>query len=512
MLPLKVRDLLLPWAKTRLFVPKAFLWLAIALYWSGWVRAQAHGAGLLATGQLRNQPPSVRDSRNLTIEELATNALDPNKFAEIVLKGSPFGWTTSSPAPLRPGCDVLYVADPATAATWFANEWERGSVLYNWPSISSILRGPPAANATPPPLSVLAAIHQKVRKEVFIPNLLTDEAISSKLPGIQGSVEKHLRSWASAGAGTCIDVIKLLITDVIANTAMQMGLSPEETKEVADLLKPWNQGFVAQERSEVDPLFGKAMEARKQLKQRFLRVLFDPKLPKTSLLQPLKTVLAPNTEAIVTNMFLLFFGGFETVPSMICGLFWHFQQQPEVWKKVRNEHVAVLKKHGAKLSLAAITAMQYSTAAINETFRMSQVVPFSSRLATKDIESPGAPKVKAGCPFVMAWGVMSARDPAVVDDPAIFRPERWLDPRNIASLAEYQVPLGKGTHSCMGYRVARSTMLAVMREVALGYSFKAEDRPGFDEMPTGGRPINDLPMLLQPLKELAGVQLKQVEG
>ena len=176
--------------------------------------------------------------------------------------------------------------------------------------------------------------------------------------------------------------------------------------------------------------------------------------------------------------------------------------------QVRDEQVAVAKKHGAKLSLPAINAMQYSTAAINETFRISQVVPFSSRLATKPIETPGAPKVKAGCPFVIAWGAMSARDPAVADDPAIFRPERWLDPKNMASLAKHQIPLGKGTHSCMGYRVARATMLAVMREVALGYRFKAEVQPGFDEMPTGGRPINDLPMLLQPLKVQAGMQGK----
>ena len=132
----------------------------------------------------------------------------------------------------------------------------------------SILRGPPTANTTPPPLEVLAAIHQKVRKEVFTPNLLTDAAVSSKLPGIQVTVQKHLQSWStlSAGAGAttanCFNVSMLLVTDVIGNTVMQMGLSPQETKEVAGLLATWNQGFVAQAQSEVDPLFGKAMEAR----------------------------------------------------------------------------------------------------------------------------------------------------------------------------------------------------------------------------------------------------------
>ena len=78
------------------------------------------------------------------------------------------------------------------------------------------------------------------------------------------------------------------------------------------------------------------MFCREQLKQRFLTVLSDPKLPKDSILQDLKTALAPNTEALVTHIFLLFFGGLETIPSMICGLFWHFQQQPKVWQKVRE--------------------------------------------------------------------------------------------------------------------------------------------------------------------------------
>lgn len=76
----------------------------------------------------------------------------------------------------------------------------------------------------------------------------------------------------------------------------------------------------------------------------------------------------------------------------------------------------------------------------------------------------------AGCPFVMAWGAMSDRDPAVAEDPSVFRPERWLDPKNIPTLNEYQIPMGKGTHGCPGHRLARATLLAVVREVGLKYS------------------------------------------
>lgn len=64
----------------------------------------------------------------------------------------------------------------------------------------------------------------------------------------------------------------------------------------------------------------------------------------------------------------------------------------------------------------------------------------------------------------------------------------------------YQHPFGYGTHGCVGFRIARAAAAAVAQEVALNYNFTAETNTDFSDFPTGGRPKNELPLTLEPLK------------
>lgn len=50
-----------------------------------------------------------------------------------------------------------------------------------------------------------------------------------------------------------------------------------------------------------------------------------------------------------------------------------------------------------------------------------QIVANVPRVATKPIETPGAPKVPSGCPFSACWGGMSLLDPAVKGEETVFR-------------------------------------------------------------------------------------------
>lgn len=94
---------------------------------------------------------------------------------------------------------------------------------------------------------------------------------------------------------------------------------------------------------------------------------------------------------------------------------------------------------------------------------------------------------------------MSVLDPAVQEDPKAFRPGRWLLAKNKSSLKLHQHPFGYGTHSCLGYRVARATAAAVAQDVALSYGLTADYKTDFNDFPTGGRPRNELPVTLKPL-------------
>jgi cytochrome P450 len=90
-------------------------------------------------------------------------------------------------------------------------------------------------------------------------------------------------------------------------------------------------------------------------------------------------------------------------------------------------------------------------------------------------------------------------DPAVHETAHTFNPDRWLNPNNKDSLKLHQHPFGYGTHSCLGWRIARGVAAAVAQEVALGYDFTADTSSSWNDFPTGSRPANELPLTLKPL-------------
>jgi cytochrome P450 len=64
----------------------------------------------------------------------------------------------------------------------------------------------------------------------------------------------------------------------------------------------------------------------------------------------------------------------------------------------------------------------------------------------------------------------------------------------------HQHPFGYGTHSCIGFHIARATAAAVAQELSLKYSLSADTDTTFSDFPTGGRPVNELPISLKPLE------------
>lgn len=132
-----------------------------------------------------------------------------------------------------------------------------------------------------------------------------------------------------------------------------------------------------------------------------------------------------------------------------------------------------------------------------------QMVANVPRIATKAINTCGAPHVPAGCPFSASWCGESVLDPAVRGSQTTFNPERWLDPKNKDSLKLHQHPFGYGTHSCLGWRIAKAVAAAMAQELALVYDFSADTNTAFDDFPTGSRPVNELPLSLKPLPKAA---------
>ncbi|KAF6256096.1 cytochrome P450 [Scenedesmus sp. NREL 46B-D3] len=384
---------------------------------------------------------------------------------------------------------MLLAADPLTVQNWFKAEWERGSVT-GWPETLSQLLGAQAMATTRS-----AKQHQRLR-ELFSP-MLMDASLSRMLPQIQGSVQRYMRDWAARGTVPAYTETLTLIFDALVNQAMQLDWPVADIKQYAAVCEVWNQGFRP---STSDPRFAKGMEARVELVARFRRSVKDPRLLQGSIPAALRDEFGADSEIVTDNLIMLLFAGFETSTSLAVRLLYELALNPAALKKLRAEHKAVRAEHGPTLGLAALKDMTYTEAAISETLRIGQIVANVPRIATRAINTPRAPAVPAGCPFSASFCGQSVLDPAAEGSQAAFNPERWLDPKNKASLKLHQHPFGYGTHSCLGYRIARAVAAAMAQELALAYDFSADTNTTFSDFPTGSRPANELPLSLKPLR------------
>jgi cytochrome P450 len=98
-------------------------------------------------------------------------------------------------------------------------------------------------------------------------------------------------------------------------------------------------------------------------------------------------------------------------------------------------------------------ADSYMTAVVNETLRVRPVVPIVARMLTQELEVDGY-ALPAGTRVTPSI-YLTNRNPRVYDDPAEFRPERFLDgaPDTFA-----WIPFGGGIRRCIGASFAQLEM------------------------------------------------------
>lgn len=435
-----------------------------------------------AAGGAANEKQPVREAPKLNPLQILGQLFDtrPNWIATDALGGCPFAHSSTG---------TLYIADPPTVEQWMPQEWQLGTVT-NWPDTIARLLGAEALAVTRD-----ADKHGALRKVFGV--MLQDAEVERMLPGIQATVERYMAEWAKKGRVHFYEEALTMVFDVLINHAMQLGWSEADIKKYAGIFETWNQGFTVVAGPLPWSRFNRGMRARKELIARLRQSLVDPALTPGSMPAKLRDAYGADSDVCTDNLIMVVFAGFETTCSLVTGLLWHLSRSPEALQKLRTEQGQVAPA-GAPLTLGALGDMRYTQGAIGEVLRLSQIVSGVPRQATKDLDLPRAPAIPAGCPLSVSWGGMSLRDPAVKGEETVFRPERWLEPANTASLAEYQHPFGYGQHNCVGQRVARAVASAVVRELALKYSLEADAEDSFDSFPTGGRPRNGLPVTLKP--------------
>ncbi|CAL1686496.1 unnamed protein product [Lasius platythorax] len=164
-------------------------------------------------------------------------------------------------------------------------------------------------------------------------------------------------------------------------------------------------------------------------------------------------------EDMTSQAFIFFFGGFDTVSTLMCFAVHEIAVNPSIQKKLRDEVDEVLKKTNGKLTYEALNEMQYLDAVVNEALRLWPPAVFVDRRCVQDFELP--PALPGDKPFVVKKGtyvwfpiVGLHRDPKYFENPDEFCPERFLDENKKSFNINAYVPFGLGPRMCIGNRFA----------------------------------------------------------
>lgn len=164
-------------------------------------------------------------------------------------------------------------------------------------------------------------------------------------------------------------------------------------------------------------------------------------------------------EDITAQAFVFFFGGFDTVSTLMCFVAHEIAVNPDIQAKLQNEIDEVLKTTNGELTYDKINEMQYLDAVVNEALRMWPVATFLDRICVEDFELP--PALPGDKPFLVkkemsVWFPVYGlhRDPQYWEKPNEFYPERFLDENKKAINSVAFIPFGLGPRMCIGNRFA----------------------------------------------------------
>ncbi|PON86266.1 Cytochrome P450, E-class, group I [Trema orientale] len=145
--------------------------------------------------------------------------------------------------------------------------------------------------------------------------------------------------------------------------------------------------------------------------------------------------------------------------------------RPEVFNKVRNEIDSVVG--GRLVEESDIPSLPYLQAVIKETLRLYPSVPVSTRQCRETCKIKGFDIPEKTMVAINLYAIM--RDPELWDDPAEFRPERFLSVYETKGQNLSYVPFGSGRRRCPGSTLASSLLNISVAAMVQCFDWKVGD-------------------------------------
>lgn len=195
-------------------------------------------------------------------------------------------------------------------------------------------------------------------------------------------------------------------------------------------------------------------------------------------------------EQVRDEAITLFLAGHETTSNALTWTWYLLAEHPSVRSALDAELDGVLA-HGPP-TVADVSDLPYTDAVLRESMRCYPPAWAIGRRALADHEADGY-MIPAGSVLVVSPWLLH-HDPRWWDEPATFRPERWLGGEGDRPRHAY-LPFGAGPRMCIGEDFARMEAVLVLAAIARRWRFahdpshRVELQPVITLRPRTGMPV-----------------------
>eukprot|EP01017_Pseudomicrothorax_dubius_P031669 TRINITY_DN4066_c0_g1_i4.p1 TRINITY_DN4066_c0_g1~~TRINITY_DN4066_c0_g1_i4.p1 ORF type:complete len:510 (-),score=94.21 TRINITY_DN4066_c0_g1_i4:80-1609(-) len=170
------------------------------------------------------------------------------------------------------------------------------------------------------------------------------------------------------------------------------------------------------------------------------------------------------TKEEIKDEFITFFaGGMDTTAHLVTVCIYYVLENPHVLNKILEEVQTHIPDH-LKISIEDLKGMEYLEAVVKETLRLFPPAAFLFPLIANQDHDIGGIHIKKGTGLNIGIGCLGIH-PTYYQDPEVFRPERWLNPEEVAKIDPFMnIPFSSGVHNCIGQHLSKiETKLIIIK-------------------------------------------------
>ena len=232
----------------------------------------------------------------------------------------------------------------------------------------------------------------------------------------------------------------------------------------------------------------------------------DPQRETADLLDRLMRAPDPATGAVLTtravsdNVLTFLAAGHETTANTLAWIFYLLALFPDAEARVIDELASVACEQ--PLEPETLDKLVFTRAVVNEALRLYPPAPFIGREALAQDEIAGR-RIETGTQVLISPWIVH-RHLRLWDDPAAFRPERFMAPHDRDILHGAFIPFGLGPRVCIGRAFAIQEILVVLATILPAFRFRLVDPAAIrPETRITLKPAGGMPMVLTPRQSAA---------